>query len=56
VGFALQMARDLDVPVPASSVTEQMLRATVAKGWGDDDFCSAIRVLEDWTGSVIKKS
>lgn len=55
VGFALQMARELDVPVPASSVTEQMLRATVAKGWGDDDFCSAIRVLEDWTGTVIKK-
>ena len=56
VGFALQMARELEVPAPASSVTEQMLRATVAKGWGDDDFCSAIRVLEDWTGTVIKKS
>lgn len=56
VGFALQMARDLNVPAPASSVTENMLRATVAKGWGDDDFCSAIRVLEDWTGTVIKKS
>lgn len=56
VGFALQLARELDVPAPASSVTEQMLRATVAKGWGDDDFCSAIRVLEDWTGTVIKKS
>jgi 3-hydroxyisobutyrate dehydrogenase/2-hydroxy-3-oxopropionate reductase len=56
VGFATQMARDLNIPVPASSVTEQMLRATVAKGMGDDDFCSAIRVLEDWTGTVIKKS
>lgn len=56
VGFATQMARDLNVPVPASSVTEQMLRATVAKGMGDDDFCSAIRVLEDWTGTVIKKA
>lgn len=56
VGFALQMARELEVPTPASSVTEQMLRATVAKGWGDDDFCSAIRVLEDWTGTVIRKS
>ena len=56
VGFALQMARELEVPAPASSVTEQMLRATVAKGWGDDDFCSAIRVLEDWTGTVIQKS
>ena len=49
------MARDLGIPVPASSVTENMLRATVAKGMGDDDFCSAIRILEDWTGTVIKK-
>jgi 3-hydroxyisobutyrate dehydrogenase/2-hydroxy-3-oxopropionate reductase len=56
VGFALDMAKSLDVPLPASAVTEQMLRATVAKGWGDDDFCSAIRVLEDWTGTVIKKT
>ncbi|MEO5926807.1 MAG: NAD(P)-dependent oxidoreductase [Bryobacteraceae bacterium] len=56
VGFATQMARDLNIPVPASSVTEQMLRATVAKGMGDDDFCSAIRVLEDWTGVVVKKA
>ncbi|MEP6961909.1 MAG: NAD(P)-dependent oxidoreductase, partial [Acidobacteriota bacterium] len=56
VGLALQMARDLDIPVPASSVTEQMLRAAIAKGWGDDDFCSAIRVLEDWTGTEIKKA
>jgi 3-hydroxyisobutyrate dehydrogenase/2-hydroxy-3-oxopropionate reductase len=55
VCFATDMARDLNVPVPASSVTENMLRATVASGRGDDDFCSAIRVLEDWTGTVIKK-
>lgn len=56
VCFATDMARRLGVPVPASSVTENMLRAAVAKGWGDDDFCSAIRVLEDWTGEEIKKS
>lgn len=56
VGFATEMARSLNVPVPASSVTEQMLRAAIAKGWGEDDFCSAIRVLEDWTGSEIRKT
>lgn len=56
VCFATDMARDLAVPVPASSVTENMLRATVAKGMGDDDFCSAIRVLEDWTGTTIRKA
>jgi hypothetical protein len=32
-----------------------MLRAVIARGWGDDDFCSAIRVLEDWAGVVVQK-
>jgi 3-hydroxyisobutyrate dehydrogenase/2-hydroxy-3-oxopropionate reductase len=56
VGFALDLAKSLDLPLPVSAVTHQMLQATIAKGWGDDDFCSTIRVLEDWAGIVIKKS
>lgn len=56
VGFALELAKSLDLPLPVTAVTEQMLQATLAKGWGDDDFCSAIRVLEDWGNVVVKKS
>jgi len=56
VGFALDLAKSLDLPLPVTAVTHQMLQATIAKGWGDDDFCSCIRVLEDWAGIVIKKS
>jgi 3-hydroxyisobutyrate dehydrogenase/2-hydroxy-3-oxopropionate reductase len=56
VGFALEAAKSLNVPLPITAVTEQMLRATIAKGWGDDDFCSAIRVLEDWAGVVVRKT
>jgi len=46
----------LDLPLPTSAVTHQMLQATIAKGWGDDDFCSAIRVLEDWAGIIVQKT
>ena len=56
VGLALESGKELNVPLPMTAVTEQMLRATMAKGWADDDFCSAIRVLEDWAGIVVKKS
>jgi len=56
VGFALELAKSLDLPLPVTAVTEQMLQATIAKGWGDDDFCSAIRVLEDWAKIVVRKS
>lgn len=53
-GLAIESARDLNVPLPATALTEQILRATIAKGWGDDDFCSVIRVLEDWAGVEVR--
>ena len=56
VGFALDLAKSLDLPLPTSAVTHQMLQATIAKGWGDDDFCSCIRVLEDLAKLVVEKS
>jgi 3-hydroxyisobutyrate dehydrogenase-like beta-hydroxyacid dehydrogenase len=55
VGLALESGKALHVPLPATALTEQMLRAAVAKGWGDDDFCSTIRVLEEWSGIVVQK-
>ncbi len=55
VGLALESAKALDVPLPATALTEQMLRAAIAKGWGEDDFCSTIRVLEEWAGVEVRK-
>jgi 3-hydroxyisobutyrate dehydrogenase-like beta-hydroxyacid dehydrogenase len=55
VGLALESAKAMNVPLPATALTEQMLRAAIAKGWGDDDFCSAIRLLEEWAGVVVQK-
>ena len=53
VGLALESAKRMDIPMPATALTEQMLRASIAKGWGNDDFCSLIRVLEEWAGVVV---
>ena len=55
-GLALEAARDMHVPLPATALTEQMLRVAMAKGWGDDDFCSVIRVLEEWAGVTVEAS
>jgi 3-hydroxyisobutyrate dehydrogenase-like beta-hydroxyacid dehydrogenase len=55
VGLALESAKSLNVPLPATALTEQMLGAAIARGWGEDDFCSAIRVLEEWAGVTVKK-
>lgn len=55
VGLALESAKAMDVPLPATALTEQMLRAAIARGWGEDDFCSTIRVLEEWAGTVVQR-
>jgi 3-hydroxyisobutyrate dehydrogenase-like beta-hydroxyacid dehydrogenase len=55
IGLALESAKAMNVPLPLTALTEQMLRATIAKGWGEDDFCSMIQVLEDWAGVVVRK-
>jgi len=54
MGLALESAKALDLPLPLSAITEQMIRATIAKGYGEDDFCSVIRILEDLAGVEVK--
>jgi 3-hydroxyisobutyrate dehydrogenase-like beta-hydroxyacid dehydrogenase len=55
VGMALEQGKILNVPLPVTAITEQMLRATISEGRGDDDFCSMIQILEKWAGVVVKK-
>ena len=54
ISLALDSGEELDVPLPATALTQQMLRAAIAKGWGDDDFCSAIRILEEWASTEVR--
>jgi 3-hydroxyisobutyrate dehydrogenase/2-hydroxy-3-oxopropionate reductase len=54
IGLALESGESLEVPLPVTALTQQMLRAAIAKGWGDDDFCSAIRVLEEWASVEVR--
>jgi len=55
IGLALETAKAMDVPLPLTAITEQMLRVTIAKGMGDEDFCSLIRVVEEWAGVVVQE-
>jgi len=56
ISLALQSGQSLDVPMPATALVQQMLQATISKGWGEDDFISIIRILEEWAGVEVKKS
>lgn len=52
----LDSAAELNIPAPLTSLSRQMLRAAIAKGYGEDDICGSIRFLEDLTGTEVKAS
>jgi 3-hydroxyisobutyrate dehydrogenase/2-hydroxy-3-oxopropionate reductase len=56
IGLALESAEAMDIPLPLTAVTAQMLRAAIAKGWGDEDFAASIQVLEEWAGVEVKRA
>lgn len=54
VGLALESGMRLGVPLPLTAVTEQVFRAALAAGLGEDDFSSIIKVLESWARVEVK--
>jgi 3-hydroxyisobutyrate dehydrogenase/2-hydroxy-3-oxopropionate reductase len=55
IGLMLESANDLQVPLPLTGLTQQMFRAAIAKGYGDQDICSTIKVLEEIAGVEVRK-
>lgn len=56
VGLMLDSANRQDIPVPLTALTHQLLKAAVAEGYGEEDICASIKVLEGMTGVIVKKS
>jgi 3-hydroxyisobutyrate dehydrogenase/2-hydroxy-3-oxopropionate reductase len=56
IGLALETGQAMDLPLPVTSVTQQMFRAAIAMGLGEDDFCSTVKVMENWAGVEVKKN
>jgi len=54
VGLALDSAQEMGLPMPLTSQTEQMFQAAIAEGYGEDDLCATIRVMERWAGVEVK--
>ncbi len=56
IGMALDNGKRVGVPLPVTATTSQMFQAAISRGFGEDDFCSTIRVLEEIAGVEVKKS
>jgi len=48
MSLMLDSAEQMHVPLPLTSLSRQMFQAAIAKGYGEDDICGAIRVLEEF--------
>jgi len=54
VGLILESGKDLGVPLVLTSVTQQLFQTAISLGYGDQDMCSTISVLEDIVGVRVK--
>jgi 3-hydroxyisobutyrate dehydrogenase-like beta-hydroxyacid dehydrogenase len=46
IGLMLDSARELQVPLPATALVHELFGASIALGHGEQDFASAITLLE----------
>jgi len=53
ITLMLESARELNVPVPLTGLTEQLFQAAVASGLSEEDICSTIKVLERLAGVEV---
>lgn len=53
MALMLESAAEQQVPAPVTALSREMLRAAIASGYGDEDICGSIRVLEKLTGCEV---
>jgi len=54
VNFALDLARQLDGPVPLTAGVRQMLTAAKNLGKGDEDFAALLDLMAGWAGVPVR--
>ncbi len=50
-----RFAQDLNVPIPASAATREVIKAAVNRGWGEENASAFIKTLEELAGVVVQK-
>jgi 3-hydroxyisobutyrate dehydrogenase/2-hydroxy-3-oxopropionate reductase len=53
IGLMLESGQELGVPLLLTGLTHQLFQTAIAAGHGDEDFCSAIKVLEGFAGVEV---
>ena len=53
IGLILESAQELGVPLLLTGLTRQLFQTAITSGYGDEDMCSTIKVLEDLTHTQV---
>lgn len=56
VSLMLDSGEQLGVPLFLTALTHQLLQAAIASGFGDQDFCSSISMLERLSGVTVQSA
>jgi 3-hydroxyisobutyrate dehydrogenase-like beta-hydroxyacid dehydrogenase len=54
IGLMLDSGKELEVPLPVTSLTHQLFQAAISAGHGEQDMCSTINLLEGFAGVEVK--
>jgi 3-hydroxyisobutyrate dehydrogenase/2-hydroxy-3-oxopropionate reductase len=54
IGLMLESGQELGVPLLLTSLTHQLFQTAIAAGHANDDMCSTINVLEEFSGTQVK--
>lgn len=54
IGLAIELGAEMGVPLPLTALAQQLYRAAMAEGYGEDDISGSIRVLETLAGCIVK--
>lgn len=54
LGLAVEMARNMAVPVPATNLIHQLYSVSSSLGEGQKDFASIIKLFESWAGIQVE--
>jgi 3-hydroxyisobutyrate dehydrogenase-like beta-hydroxyacid dehydrogenase len=54
IRLAIDLGSEIGVPLPLTALAQQLFQSAVAKGYGEEDICGSIRVLEELAGCEVR--
>lgn len=55
VGLVGEVAREFNLPLPASAIVKEILNMTIAQGHGHEDLCAVVKCYEEWARTKVHK-